>query len=76
MVNQICAVAERLEDRLKAWSEQLTELEPDLVAQEKMISQPFAKQEELDQKRLRFNEIMAELNSPEEQQISEDESQD
>lgn len=40
-----------------------------------MAVEPFAKQEELDKKRARFNEVMEILNPPEEQQIADDEDE-
>lgn len=73
MINKICSVVSELDERLNAWKERLSELKTDLAAQEKMAVEPFAKQEELDKKRARFNEVMEFLNPPEEQQIADDE---
>lgn len=73
MINKICSVVSELDERLNAWKERLSELKTDFAAQEKMAVEPFAKQEELDKKRARFNEVMEILNPPEEQQIADDE---
>lgn len=75
MINKICSVVSELDERLNAWKERLSELKTDLAAQEKMAVEPFAKQEELDKKRARFNEVMEILNPPEEQQIADDEDE-
>ena len=75
MINKICSVVSELDERLNAWKERLAELKADLAAQEKMAVEPFAKQEELDKKRARFNEVMEILNPPEEQQIADDEDE-
>lgn len=75
MINKICSVVSELDERLNAWKERLSELKADLAAQEKMAVEPFAKQEELDKKRARFNEVMEILNPPEEQQIADDEDE-
>ena len=75
MINKICSVVSELDERLNAWKERLSELKTDLAAQEKMAVEPFAKQEELDKKRERFNEVMEILNPPEEQQIADDEDE-
>ncbi len=69
-------MAEGLETRLKAWESALAETKADLEAQNKLIAQPFAKQEELNQKTSRYNEVMAILNPKEEQAIVDDEDED
>ena len=76
MVSHIAGVAEGLETRLKAWESALAETKADLEAQNKLIAQPFAKQEELNQKTSRYNEVMAILNPKEEQAIVDDEDED
>ena len=50
----------------------LTQTESDLAAQEAIISSPFAKQAELEQKTSRFNEVMAILNPKDEQVIGDE----
>lgn len=75
MINRLCDIAKGIEGKVSEWENTRTELDGDLAAQEKMIAEPFAKQDELEQKRKRFNEIMAELNPPEEQQITDDTEQ-
>ncbi len=69
-------MAEGLEARLKAWESALAETKADLEAQNKLIAQPFAKQEELNQKTSRYNEVMAILNPKEEQAIVDEEDED
>lgn len=76
MINHISSIVEGLEERAKQLTERITELKKDRTAQENIISEPFAKQEELEQKRIRFNELMAELNPHDEQQFSESDDSD
>lgn len=72
MVNHIIGVVEGLENRLNEWTERLSDVRNDRDAQERMIADPFSKQEELDQKMARYNEVMAILNPKEEQVIGDD----
>ena len=75
MINKICATVADLETRLKAWKDELARTETDLAAQEEMAAEPFAKQEELDKKLARFNEVMKILNPQDEQQIADGEDE-
>lgn len=72
MIGKICDLVAGLEDYIKNWNDKLAELKADLAAQEKLLTEPFPKQAELDQKRARYNEIMAILNPPEEQMLSDE----
>ena len=71
MINHLCAIVEGLEGTIEKWNDVLSELKTDIKAQEEIMSKPFAQEEELNQKRSRFNEIMAILNPPEEQNIGD-----
>lgn len=73
MVNRICELVKDIEGKITFWENQLSELKTDYSAQEKIIAEPFAYEEELNQKRGRYNELWTELNPPEEQHMSEDE---
>ena len=69
MINHLVAVVEGMNEKVQQWEQQLTETRNDLAEQEKLITQPFAKQAELDQKRARYNEVMEILNPKEEQSL-------
>ena len=69
MTNHIIGVVESIDEKVKLWQHNLTELQKDLAEQEKLIAAPFAKQTELDQKRARYNEVMEILNPKEEQSL-------
>ena len=69
MINQIVSKVEDLPNQIKASEIALERLKSDIVEQEKIIASPFAKQAELDKKRARYNEIMAELNPSNEQSL-------
>lgn len=69
MINQIVSKVEDLPKQIKASEIALERLKSDIVEQEKIIASPFAKQAELDKKRARYNEIMAELNPSNEQSL-------
>lgn len=71
MINQLCNIVKGIDDAINEWSERLEEFKTDLKAQEDIIAKPFAQEEELNQKRTRFNEIMAILNPPEEQNMGD-----
>lgn len=75
MINKICEIPKTLEDYVKVLEGRLEETKMDLVAQQKMSEEKFAKREELEEKRKRFNEIMAILNPAEEQTVSDDDTQ-
>ena len=76
MVNHIIDIVSNLESKISAWEAGIKNLEDDLSAQERMIAEPFSKQEELDKKRKRFEEVMSILNPAEEQQMADDDSND
>ena len=69
MINHLVAKVEAIEETLKLWEHTLSETRKDMAEQEKLITQPFAKQAELDQKRARYNEVMEILNPKEEQAL-------
>lgn len=69
MITQLAGVAESIDERVKVWQHNLEETKKDIAEQEKLISEPFAKQAELDQKRARYNEVMEILNPKEEQSL-------
>ena len=69
MINHLVAAVEGMNEKVQQWQMQLTETRKDLAEQEKLITQPFAKQAELDQKRARYNEVMEILNPKEEQAL-------
>lgn len=75
MVNHIIGVIDGFETKRKNYSERLAELRTDMDAQETIISTPFARQAELEQKMARYNEVMAILNPKEEQTIADDEQE-
>ena len=69
MINHLVAKVEAIEETVKLWEHTLSETRNDMAEQEKLITQPFAKQAELDQKRARYNEVMEILNPKEEQAL-------
>lgn len=69
MISQLAGVVESIDERVKLWQHDLTEVQKDIADQEKLIAEPFAKQAELDQKRARYNEVMEILNPKEEQSL-------
>ena len=69
MINHLIAKVEAIEETVKLWEHNLSETRKDMAEQEKLITQPFAKQAELDQKRARYNEVMEILNPKEEQAL-------
>lgn len=75
MVNHIIGVIDGFETKHKDYSERLADLRTDMDAQETIISAPFARQAELEQKMARYNEVMAILNPKEEQTIADDEQE-
>ena len=75
MVNHIIGVIDGFETKHKDYSERLADLRTDMDAQETIISAPFARQAELEQKMVRYNEVMAILNPKEEQTIADDEQE-
>ena len=78
MINHLIARVEEISEAVKAWEQELVQTRKDMAEQEQLITQPFAKQAELDQKRARYNEVMEILNPKEEQaldSVDEDEVQ-
>ena len=73
MAGQMAKKIAGLETELKAQEERLAQTIADKAAQEKLIAQPFGRQAELDEKRRRYDYVMAELNKNEQQFSSEDE---
>ena len=69
MINHLVAKVEAIEETVKLWEHTLSETRKDMAEQENLITQPFAKQAELDQKRARYNEVMEILNPKEEQAL-------
>ena len=69
MITHLSAVAESIEEKIKLWEHNLSEKRADIAEQEKLISEPFKKQGELESKRARYNEIMDILNPKEEQAL-------
>ena len=73
MVNQIVSVVEGLESRVETLAASIESTKADMDEQEAISSAPFAKQEELDQKRARYQEVMELLNPKQEQILDEEE---
>ena len=69
MINHLIARVEEISEAVTQWEQELVQTRKDMVEQEKLITQPFAKQAELDQKRARYNEVMEILNPKEEQAL-------
>ena len=69
MINHLVARVEEISEAVTQWERELVQTRKDMAEQEKLITQPFAKQAELDQKRARYNEVMEILNPKEEQAL-------
>ena len=69
MINHLVARVEEISEAVTLWEQELVQTRNDMAEQEKLITQPFAKQAELDQKRARYNEVMEILNPKEEQAL-------
>ena len=69
MINHLVAKAEEISEAVKQWEQELVQTRKDMAEQETLMTQPFAKQAELDQKRARYNEVMEILNPKEEQAL-------
>ena len=69
MINYLISQVEGIEAKVKMWQSSLADTRADMAEQEKLIAEPFAKQAELEQKRARYNEVMAILNPKEEQAL-------
>ena len=69
MINHLVARVEEISEAVTLWEQELVQTRNDMAEQEKLITQPFAKQAELDQKRARYNEVMEILNPKEEQSL-------
>ena len=75
MVGQMAKKIAGLEMDVAALKEQLNTTIADQAAQEKMIAEPFARQQELDEKRRRYDFVMSELNKTDQQFGAEDTEQ-
>ena len=69
MINHLIARVEEISEAVTEWEKELAATRRDMAEQEQLITQPFAKQAELDQKRARYNEVMYILNPPKEEQM-------
>ena len=69
MINHLIARVEGISEAVTEWEQELVQTRKDMAEQAQLITQPFAKQAELDQKRARYNEIMEILNPKEEQAL-------
>ena len=69
MVNHLVAKVEGISEAVTQWEQELVHTRNDMTEQEKLITQPFDKQAELDQKRARYNEVMEILNPKEEKTL-------
>ena len=75
MAGQMAKKIAGLEADLKAQEELLAQTIADKAAQEKLIAQPFERQAELDEKRRRYDYVMAELNKTDQQYGADDAEQ-
>ena len=75
MAGQMAKKIAGLEAELKAQEELLAQTIADKAAQEKLIAQPFERQAELDEKRRRYDYVMAELNKTDQQYGADDAEQ-
>lgn len=66
-IGKLVATVEGISESVTQWEAQMKATEADLAEQKKLIAEPFAKQAELDRKRLRYKEVMDILNPKEEQ---------
>ena len=73
MITRLQGIVKDLSSYIEQQENSLRETEKEIRGQEALLQQPFAQQQELDEKRARYNEIMDELNPKEEQAISEGE---
>ena len=69
MINHLIARLGEISEAVNQWEQELDQIRKDVAEQEKLITQPFEKQAELDQKRARYNEVMEILNPKEEQAL-------
>ena len=69
MINHLISRIGDISTAVSAWEQELADIRKDMAEQEQLITQPFAKQAELDQKRARYNEVMEILNPKEEQAL-------
>ena len=69
MINHLIARVEGISEAVTEWENELASTKKDMAEQAQLITQPFAKQAELDQKRARYNEVMEILNPKEEQAL-------
>lgn len=75
MVTNLCALVGGLENRIDGWTEQMAELKRDLDFQKARADEPFDRLSELNEKRARYQEIIAELSAPD-GQIGGEETQE
>ena len=79
MINHLVARVEEISEAVTEWEREIVQTRKDMAEQEQLVTQPFAKQAELDQKRARYNEVMEILNPKEEQaldSVAEDDVQE
>ena len=69
MVNHIGEIIAGFENMIKNAEQMITEITADRDAQRNILAQPFEKQDELNQKRARFNEVMELLAPKTEEQL-------
>ena len=69
MINHLIATVEGINEKVSAWEQIVSNARKDIIEQEELIAKPFAKQAELDQKKVRYNEVMDILNPKEEQSL-------
>ena len=69
MINHLISRVDGISDEVNEWEQELAQTRKDMEEQAQLITQPFAKQAELEQKRSRYNEIMEILNPKEEQAL-------
>ena len=69
MINHLVARVEGISEAVTEWEKELVATRKDMAEQAQLITQPFAKQAELEKKRARYNEIMEILNPKEEQAL-------
>ena len=73
MVGRIANIVESLEQYIETRSKDLADISKSIAEQEKLSTAEFERENELNTKRARYNEIMRELNPPEQNQQINDE---
>ena len=69
MINHLITRIGDITTAVNEWEQELANTRKDMEEQAALITQPFARQAELEQKRARFNEVMEILNPKEEQAL-------